>query len=208
MDYHKAQFFRVFCTACTPATSRKRAQGYSCMPMTSQQRSKPRLLRTQKNHTEPIQSSCRDILLKETVSCVFHLNNREANRRLRIKFNGKRIKHDKNLKYLGVILDRSLTYRPHLKNAQKKLKSRVNIVQKLAGSSWGCSAKTLKITTQSLIMSIADYCSPVWMNSCHVKLVDTRINIALRLISGSVQSTELEWLNVLSNIAPAHICKT
>lgn len=106
-----------------------------------------------------------------------------------------------------MILDRSLTYRPHLTSAKKKLKPRINIIQKLAGSSWGCSAKTLRITTQSLVMSIADYCSPVWMNSCHVKLVDTQINVALRIICGSVQSTELEWLNVLSNIAPSHILR-
>lgn len=143
----------------------------------------------------------------KTVSCVFHLNNREANRRLKIKFNGRMVKHDKNPKYLGVILDRSLTYRPHLTSSMKKLKPRINIVQKLAGSSWGCSAKTLRITTQSLVMSIADYCSPVWMNSCHVKLVDTQINVALRIICGSVRSTEVEWLNVLSNIVPSHILR-
>lgn len=143
----------------------------------------------------------------KTVSCVFHLNNREANRRLNIRFNGKRIKQDKNPKYLGVLLDRSLTYRPHLVSTKKKLKSRINIVQKLAGSSWGCSAKTLRITTHSLIMSIADYCSPVWMNSCHVKLIDTQINVALRIICGAVQSTELEWLSVLSNIPPTNILR-
>lgn len=39
----------------------------------------------------------------KTVSCVFHLNNREANRHLKIKFNGKKAKCDKNPKYLGVI---------------------------------------------------------------------------------------------------------
>ena len=143
----------------------------------------------------------------KTVSCVFHLNNRAANRKLRIKFNGMKVKHDKHPKYLGVFLDRSLTYRPQLTSTQKKLKPRINIVQKLAGSSWGCSAKTLRITTQALVMSIADYCSPVWMNSCHVKLVDTQVNVAMRLISGSVQSTELEWLNVLSNIAPIHLLR-
>jgi len=144
---------------------------------------------------------------EKTVSCVFHLNNREANRHLKIRFNGKRIKHDKNPKYLGVILDRSLTYRPHLTSTKKKLKSRINIVQKLAGSSWGRSAKTLRITTQSLVMSIAEYCAQVWMESCHTKMVDTQINVALRIVSGTVQSTEVEWLTALSNIAPAFILR-
>lgn len=143
----------------------------------------------------------------KTVSITFHLNNRQANRKLKLKLNGKKIKHDKFPKYLGVILDRSLTYKPHLESARKKLKSRVNIVQKLTGTTWGCSAKTLRITTQSLVMSVADYCSPVWMNSCHTKLVDTQINVALRLVCGAVQPTEIEWLSVLSNIAPAKILR-
>lgn len=56
-------------------------------------------------------------------------------------------------------------------------------------------------------MSVADFCSPVWMYSCHTKLVDTQINVALRLICGAVQPTEIEWLNVLSNIAPVKILR-
>jgi len=56
-------------------------------------------------------------------------------------------------------------------------------------------------------MPIAEYCSPVWMNSCHTRLVDTQINVALRLICGVVQPTEVEWLSVLSNIAPINILR-
>ena len=56
-------------------------------------------------------------------------------------------------------------------------------------------------------MSVADYCSPVWMNSSHVSAVDTQINVALRIICGAVQPTETEWLPVLSNIVPAHISR-
>lgn len=139
--------------------------------------------------------------VEKTVSCVFHLNNQQANRRLKLKLN------DDNPKYLGVLLDRSLTYRQQLVSTQKKLKSRVNLVQKLAGSNWGCSGKTLRITTQAMIMSVASYCAPVWMNSCHVEKVDTQIHVALRLVSGAVQPTELEWLYVLSNIVPVHIAR-
>lgn len=58
-----------------------------------------------------------------------------------------------------------------------------------------------------MIMSVANYCAPVWMNSAHVKKVDTQIYVALRLISGTVQPTEIEWLYVLSNIIPANISR-
>lgn len=107
--------------------------------------------------------------------------------RLKLKLNDKKTKYHKHTKHLGMILARSLTYRKQLENTWKKLKFRTSIVQKLVGTTWGGSGKTMRITTQFLVMSVADYCSPVW--SSHVKLVDIQINIAL---CGTVQSTEVD----------------
>lgn len=80
-------------------------------------------------------------------------------------------------------------------------------LQKLTSIKWGCSAKTLRITTQTMVVSVANYFSPVWMNSSQVKLVDTQIYKALGIICGSVHPTETEWLYVLSIIVPARIMR-
>ena len=61
----------------------------------------------------------------KTVSAAFHLNNKEAKRELKVK---------PEPKYLGVTLDRSLTYRWHLKSLRKKLTSRVALLRWLADS--------------------------------------------------------------------------
>lgn len=143
----------------------------------------------------------------KTVHCLFHLNNRETRRTLDLKLNGETVEYEANPQYLGNILDRSLTYRPNLENIKSKLKSRVNIIQKLAGTTWGCSAKTLKISSQAMVISTSDFCSPVWMNSVHTNKVDTQINRALRIVSGAVDPTEVEWLYVLSNVAPPQIAR-
>lgn len=91
-----------------------------------------------------------------------------------------RSKNDKNPKYLGIIgIETS--------------------------KAWDGSAKTIRITTQALVMSIADYCSPLWMNNSHVKQMDTQINVALRFITGSVKSTEIEWLKVLKPLKVFHL---
>lgn len=58
-----------------------------------------------------------------------------------------------------------------------------------------------------MILSVAEYCSAVWMRSAHVKLIDTQINVALRIISGTVHSTPIPWIHVLSNIPPASIAR-
>jgi len=50
----------------------------------------------------------------KTVSAAFRLNNKEAKRELKANFNNETLPFCSEPKYLGVMLDRSLTYRRHL----------------------------------------------------------------------------------------------
>jgi len=50
----------------------------------------------------------------KTVSAAFHLNNKEAKRELKVNQNNETLPFCSELKYLGVTLDRSLTYCRHL----------------------------------------------------------------------------------------------
>jgi hypothetical protein len=117
-------------------------------------------------------------------------------------FNGTSIKHVDHPKYLGVTLDRTLTFKFQLEKAAKKVSSRVNLVCKLAGTKWGSTAQTLRTASVALVYSSAEYCATVWLNSAHVQKLDVQLKNVMRLITGTVKSTELQWLPVLSNIAP------
>jgi len=97
----------------------------------------------------------------KTVSAAFILNNKEAKRELKVKYNSETLPFCSEPKYLGVTLDRSLTYRRHLESIRKKLTSRVAHMRRLAGSGWGAGATTLRTATLSLVHSTAEYCAPV-----------------------------------------------
>jgi len=87
----------------------------------------------------------------KSVSAVFHLNNKEAKRELKVKYNNDTQPFCSEPKYLGVTLDRSLTYRRDLESlCKKKLASRVALLMRLAGSGWGAGATTLRIATLAL----------------------------------------------------------
>ena len=73
---------------------------------------------------------------------------------------------------------------------------------KLAGSSWGANANTLRSSALALCYSVAEYCCPEWQRSTHVSLVDAQLHSSMRLISGTVRSIPLPWLPVLTNIEP------
>ncbi|UYV74225.1 hypothetical protein LAZ67_11002523 [Cordylochernes scorpioides] len=105
----------------------------------------------------------------------------------------------------GIHLDRTLTFKIHLTKLMGKLSSRNNILHKLAGSSWGSDANTLRTSALALIFSTAEYCAPVWEGSCHTKLIDTQLNSTLRIITGVCQPTRIDWLPVLAHISPPEL---
>jgi len=119
--------------------------------------------------------------------------------------NGKRIRHKHQPVYIGVTVDRSLTFRSHMVKTAAKVQTRNNLITKLAGSTWGPSVRTLRTAALALCFSVAEYCAPVWCRSTHTKLVDIQLNSVMRTVSGSLTSTPVPWLSVLSNIAPASI---
>ena len=75
----------------------------------------------------------------------------------------------------------------------------------LAGTGWGASAKTLRTAALSLVYSTAEYCAPVWCRSVHIRLIDSVINDALRIVTGCLRPTPSVYLPVLSGIQPAEL---
>ena len=67
-------------------------------------------------------------------------------------------------------------------------------------SSWCCI--TLRSSALTLCYSAAEYCAPVWSRAAHTSQVDVQLNSTMRLVSGTLRSTPLPWLPVLSNIEP------
>ena len=141
----------------------------------------------------------------KTVSAVFHLNNKEAKHELKVNFNNETLPFCSELKYFGVMLDRSLTYRRHLESHRKKLTSRVAVLRWFAGSSWGAGATMLRTATLAVVHSTAEYCAPVWCRSAHTQLIDPAINDALRIVSGCLRPTPADNLPILAGIQPAEL---
>ena len=139
----------------------------------------------------------------KTVTTAFHLNNREAKRELNIHNNGKVLPYCPVPTYLGVKLDRTLTYRHNMETLRKKLSSRVSLLRRLAGTGWGATAKTLRVAALSLVYSTAEYCAPVWCRSVHTRLIDSVLNDALRIVTGCLRPTPTDNLPVLADIQPA-----
>ena len=109
--------------------------------------------------------------------------------------------------YLGLKLDRLLTFRNHLVALPKKLSSRVTLVRRLVRSIWSADAKTLLTAALSRVYSKAEYCAPVWCRSAHTRLIDNVLNNAWRKVTGCLGPTPTNHLLILLGIKPIELCQ-
>ena len=107
--------------------------------------------------------------------------------------------------YLGVALDRALTYKRHLKSLQSKVNARNGLLLCLAGFSWGAYMSTLRTGVLALVYSAAEYASPAWCRSTHTNKLDVALNDTMRIITGCMRPTETTFLPVLAGITPPDI---
>ena len=101
-------------------------------------------------------------------------------------------------RYLSVTLDRSLTFRQNIEKLKNKMTSRVALVKRLAGLNWGACFDVLRVSTLSLVVAPAEYCSPVWNQSSHTNKLNTPFNEALRTIRGCIKPTRISFLPFLA----------
>ena len=101
-----------------------------------------------------------------------NLSNREAQRQLVIRVNGNILPHSPHPKYLGMKLDRQLTYLQHIEDLRGKVTARNNLTRCLASSTWGAKATTLRTAALAIVFSAAEYAAPVWERSTYTTKLD------------------------------------
>ena len=65
----------------------------------------------------------------KTVCSFFHLSTIKVSEKLKIMYNGSPLGFEKEPTYLGVTLDRSLTFTAHICSVRKKVQQRVNLLR-------------------------------------------------------------------------------
>ena len=122
---------------------------------------------------------------------------------------GNNFPYDLTSTYLWITLNRTLTYRKHLETLRKKLTSRIVLIRRLSGTSWGARPSTQRTTTL-VVYSTAEkaYCAPVWYCRAHTHLFDRPINDSLRIDTRYLKPTPTEYILLLSGIPPTEFrCK-
>ena len=131
----------------------------------------------------------------------------EANRQLKVTWSGTLLESCDHPVYLGVTLNRCLSFKAHVEKTKAKVCARNNIISKLTGTSWGATPSTLRSTALSICYSTAEYACSVWERSARATKINPVINATCRLVTGCLRPTQTHNLYILSGIAPPECSK-
>ena len=120
-------------------------------------------------------------------------------------FFGIRLENHQHPVYLGVTLDRTISYKEHIQKPRAKVSTRNSLLKQLKNSKWGAHPSTLHTTALALCFSTAEYACPAWYKSSHAYKIDPILNETCRIVTGCIKTTPIPCLYALSGIAPPDI---
>ncbi|XP_055924643.1 uncharacterized protein LOC129956730 [Argiope bruennichi] len=111
------------------------------------------------------------------------------------------------VRFLGVIFDRKLTFLPHILNLRKRCEKTLNILKVLSRTSWGADRTSLLRIYQAIILSRIDYGCMVYGSARPTVLrrLDTIHDTALRICSGAFRTSPVESLYVICHQLPLNL---
>ena len=129
--------------------------------------------------------------------------------RYSIQLGNTRIPLSFNTKYLGITLDRHLSWEPHLTELYEKTTKILYSCKQITSKTWGTNPKITKWIYTQIIRPIISYGSMSWLNALNKITTLTQMqriqNLALRIITGTMRSTPTDALEAITNILPINI---
>ena len=127
----------------------------------------------------------------------------EAKWRPSLNVNGRDVPFNDSPKFLGVHLDRSLSFQQHVLYVTGKVSERCRILASLAGKQWGWRKENLRRVYLAAQRSVLDYAAAAWqpwLSETQLNKLEVSQNKALRLVTGQYASTPTEALRLEAGI--------
>ena len=125
--------------------------------------------------------------------------------KLNVTWYGLELEHYPNPIYLGVTLDRTLSFKQHALNTKAKVNTRNNLLRKLTNSRWGAHPPTVRTSALALCFSTTEFACSSWGRSRHTGHVDIALNDTCRIITGCLTAIPIPFVYALAGIVPPHI---
>ena len=139
--------------------------------------------------------------IQKSCYCIFtHKNTRDLN----LTLSNQILPRNTQVRYLGVIFDQRLSWKPHINHLREKCFNRLNILKAVAHKKWGSDRKTLRMLYLSLIQSQLNYASFLFNSAHHrtLAILDRVQYAGIRIIIGAMRVTRTSMLEAESVLMP------
>ena len=141
--------------------------------------------------------------VEKSEATFFTPSTNEAKWRPNLKLDGAPIPFNDSPKFLGVHMDRTLSFQQHVLYVTGKVSERCKILASLAGKQWGWRKENLRrvyIATQRSVLDYAAAAWQPWLSDSQLKKLEVAQNKALRLVTGQYSSTPTEALRLEAGV--------
>jgi len=125
-----------------------------------------------------------------------------------LKINNQELEYVRESKYLGIVLDSPyLNFSKHIQKLKADSLNRLNIMKSIAHNKWGADRAMLQRIYSALILSRLNYGAEIYATASQTNLDSINIiqNTALRIITGTRNSSPVISLEVEANRTPLHM---
>ena len=129
----------------------------------------------------------------KTTYTIFSLSTLEQNKTTTLQIDGENLEKEDYPIYLGITFDPRLTWKQQTEKAERRGKIQLNLMRKIAGSTWGADHQTLKNLYTGSVRPTLEYGIQAWGNTtkAHFDRVNRVQNQATRIITGAIKSTPI-----------------
>jgi len=103
---------------------------------------------------------------EKSCTMVFKLKQNKSDTNLKLHINNKELVQVNSFKYLGLELDTNMKWDNQYNTVISKMNQRVRLIYRYKQC---LSAQWLQVITYGIILSVLDYCFPIWGNLSTVK---------------------------------------
>ena len=109
--------------------------------------------------------------------------------------------------YLGVMMDSSLTWTPHIKKLRSDCLRKLGLLKSISRQTWGADSKTLLRLYTLLIEPKLEYGSEAYSSACMSQMnkLEPIQNQAIRTAIGAFKSSPIASMQIISGIKPLHL---
>ena len=138
----------------------------------------------------------------KTVATLFTLST--SKEKIKIKLGNTTLPQEDTPTFLGVKLDKHLTWKPHIEDLEARGIRKLALMRKLSGTTWGATSSILKTVYTGTVRPVLEYGSIAWNTAAktHKGKLDKVQNLGLRNILGAMKSTPIAEMEKTASLQP------